>query len=61
MIYTEPGSVPEGWQEPQGKERADFREPNLFFGGVQAVCRHPQTGQVTAAGDPRRGGAVAYA
>ena len=61
VIYTEPGSVSEGWQEPQGKERADFREPNLFFGGVQAVCRDPRTGQVTAAGDPRRGGAVAYA
>jgi gamma-glutamyltranspeptidase/glutathione hydrolase len=29
---------------------------NLFFGGVQAVARHPETGRLTGGGDPRRGG-----
>jgi gamma-glutamyltranspeptidase/glutathione hydrolase len=33
-------------------------EPNLFFGGVQAVARNPNTGELTGGGDPRRGGAV---
>jgi gamma-glutamyltranspeptidase/glutathione hydrolase len=35
-------------------------EPNLFFGGVHAVERLAD-GQFRAAGDPRRGGAVAQA
>jgi gamma-glutamyltranspeptidase/glutathione hydrolase len=34
---------------------------NLFFGGVQAVARDPRTGELSGGGDPRRGGAVAYA
>jgi len=34
---------------------------NLFFGGVQAVARDPRTGVLSGGGDPRRGGAVAYA
>jgi gamma-glutamyltranspeptidase / glutathione hydrolase len=29
---------------------------NLFFGGAQAVARHPDTGRLTGGGDPRRGG-----
>jgi gamma-glutamyltranspeptidase/glutathione hydrolase len=29
---------------------------NLFFGGVQAVARNPKTGELSGAGDPRRGG-----
>ena len=33
-----------------------FRSPNVFFGGVQAIRRDPSTGEVTGAGDPRRGG-----
>jgi gamma-glutamyltranspeptidase/glutathione hydrolase len=36
-------------------------EANLFFGGVQAVARDPRTGELSGGGDPRRGGAVAYA
>jgi gamma-glutamyltranspeptidase / glutathione hydrolase len=36
-------------------------EPNMFFGGVQAVARDAETGELEAAGDPRRGGAVAFA
>jgi gamma-glutamyltranspeptidase/glutathione hydrolase len=33
-----------------------WSEPNLFFGGVQAVARNPGTGRLTGGGDPRRGG-----
>src|ERR1035437_10212646 len=31
---------------------------NLFFGGCQAVGRDPHSGELEAAGDPRRGGAA---
>ena len=34
---------------------------NVFFGGVHAVKRDPQSGELSGGGDPRRGGAVAYA
>ena len=33
-----------------------WSEQNLFFGGVQAVARNPDTGRLTGGGDPRRGG-----
>jgi gamma-glutamyltranspeptidase/glutathione hydrolase len=33
-----------------------WAERNLFFGGVQAVARNPETGELTGGGDPRRGG-----
>jgi gamma-glutamyltranspeptidase/glutathione hydrolase len=44
-------------------EAGDWRvrrwsEQNLFFGGVQAVARNPETGELTGGGDPRRGGAT---
>jgi gamma-glutamyltranspeptidase / glutathione hydrolase len=32
-------------------------ERNLYFGGVQAVARDPETGELSGGGDPRRGGA----
>jgi gamma-glutamyltranspeptidase/glutathione hydrolase len=35
-----------------------WSELNLFFGGVQAVARQPDTGRLTGGGDPRRGGVV---
>jgi gamma-glutamyltranspeptidase/glutathione hydrolase len=35
-----------------------WRERNLYFGGVQAVARDPQTGELSGGGDPRRGGAA---
>ena len=38
-----------------------WTERNLFFGGVQAVARNPETGELSGGGDPRRGGAVAVA
>jgi gamma-glutamyltranspeptidase/glutathione hydrolase len=55
-LYTEPG-VPV--EELGGAyEVVRFREPNLFFGGANAVVADPRTGALTGAGDPRRGGAV---
>jgi gamma-glutamyltranspeptidase/glutathione hydrolase len=35
-----------------------WAEQNLFFGGVQAVARNPDTGELSGGGDPRRGGAA---
>lgn len=53
VTYAEPG-IPEellsGCQTPLVR----FHSLNLFFGGVQAVARHG--GELTGAGDPRRGG-----
>ncbi|MFL5834243.1 MAG: gamma-glutamyltransferase family protein [Solirubrobacterales bacterium] len=47
--------------EERGWEVARWPSLNLFFGGVQAVSRDPVTGELSGGGDPRRGGAVAYA
>jgi gamma-glutamyltranspeptidase/glutathione hydrolase len=33
-----------------------WAEPNLYFGGVQAVAHDPESGELTGGGDPRRGG-----
>jgi gamma-glutamyltranspeptidase / glutathione hydrolase len=33
-----------------------WSEQNLFFGGVQAVARNPDTDELSGGGDPRRGG-----
>jgi gamma-glutamyltranspeptidase/glutathione hydrolase len=41
----------DGWKVERWVER------NLYFGGVQAVARDPQTGELSGGGDPRRGGA----
>jgi gamma-glutamyltranspeptidase / glutathione hydrolase len=38
-----------------------WSELNLFFGGVQAVARTPDSAALTGGGDPRRGGATAHA
>jgi gamma-glutamyltranspeptidase/glutathione hydrolase len=59
-VYAEPGIRLDGLRAT-GHEVVAFREPNLFFGGVQAVERAPGTGALRGAGDPRRGGAVAVA
>ena len=40
----------DGWQVVRWKEK------NLYFGGVQAVARHPETAALSGGGDPRRGG-----
>jgi gamma-glutamyltranspeptidase/glutathione hydrolase len=40
----------DGWRVVRWKEK------NLYFGGVQAVARSPETGALSGGGDPRRGG-----
>jgi len=55
VVYSEPG-VPLDLLDADAHEIHAFRAPNMFFGGVQAVCRDPATGALTGAGDPRRGG-----
>ncbi len=60
VVYAEPG-VDERALRAAGREIAPFRAPNLFFGGVQAVERDPETGRLTGAGDPRRGGVAVAA
>jgi gamma-glutamyltranspeptidase/glutathione hydrolase len=35
-----------------------WAERNLYFGGVQAVARSRETGELGGAGDPRRDGAA---
>jgi gamma-glutamyltranspeptidase/glutathione hydrolase len=47
--------------EDRGWTVARWPSLNLFFGGVQAVARDPRSGELSGGGDPRRGGAVAYA
>jgi gamma-glutamyltranspeptidase/glutathione hydrolase len=59
-VYVEPG-IDTRELERAGYAVTSFRGPNLFFGGVQAVDRDPRTGALGGGGDPRRGGAVAYA
>jgi len=60
VIYTEPG-VPVDLLRCDPHAIHAFRAPNMFFGGVQAVCREPATGALTGAGDPRRGGVAVAA
>ncbi len=58
VLYAEPGADIDGL--PGGDAIAEFRAANLFFGGVQAVARS-HDGTFDGGGDPRRGGAVAWA
>lgn len=59
-VYAEPGvELPASVVD--GGPLVRFRERNLFFGGVQVVARDPLSGALSAAGDPRRGGAVVVA
>jgi gamma-glutamyltranspeptidase/glutathione hydrolase len=58
LVYAEPG-IDGAALEAAGRTLAWFREPNLFFGGCQAVER--QGGALSGGGDPRRGGAVVRA
>jgi gamma-glutamyltranspeptidase/glutathione hydrolase len=63
IVQAEPGIDGEALErlEERGVVIARRPEINLFFGGVQAVARDPDTGELSGGGDPRRGGAVAYA
>jgi gamma-glutamyltranspeptidase/glutathione hydrolase len=58
VLYIEPG-VEESALADIDAQIVRFGAPNLFFGGVQAVlCRE---GQLSGAGDPRRGGVAVLA
>lgn len=60
-VFCEPGCAQDELRAA-GRETVAFGERNLFFGGVQAVRRSVGSdGEVvlSAAGDPRRGGATA--
>ncbi len=62
LLQAEPGVDEEALAriEDGGQRVFRWNERNLFFGGVQIVTRDPATGRLDGAGDPRRGGAVAY-
>ncbi len=55
VIYAEPG-IPLEELRCDPHEIKAFRAKSMFFGGVQAVTREPETGELNGAGDPRRGG-----
>ena len=63
VVQAEPGIDPDALRRIEARGVRVARRPaiNLFFGGVQAVARDPRTGELSGGGDPRRGGAVAYA
>jgi gamma-glutamyltranspeptidase/glutathione hydrolase len=63
VVEAEPGIDEAALErlESWGVPIARHPELSLFFGGVQAVARDPATGALSGGGDPRRGGAVAYA
>lgn len=61
-VYVEPGvEIPARRGGEIVEPLVRFRDRNLYFGGVQVVCRDPGSGALSAAGDPRRGGAVVVA
>ncbi|MFL5821136.1 MAG: gamma-glutamyltransferase family protein [Solirubrobacteraceae bacterium] len=60
VLYAEPAADLSGL-ERAGHAISRFRELNLFFGGVHAVRRDPETGELAGGGDPRRGGSVVIA
>jgi gamma-glutamyltranspeptidase/glutathione hydrolase len=61
VVYTEPGVPVEELHAAGRDDVVRFRDRNVFFGGVQAVERHPATGALTGGGDPRRGGVAVAA
>jgi gamma-glutamyltranspeptidase / glutathione hydrolase len=63
VVQAEPGIDEQALGRIEARGLPVARRPaiNLFFGGVQAVARDPETGALSGGGDPRRGGAVAYA
>ena len=63
VVQAEPGIDEEALGRIEARGVPVLRRPriNLFFGGVQAVARDQSSGAYSGGGDPRRGGAVAYA
>jgi gamma-glutamyltranspeptidase/glutathione hydrolase len=62
-VQAEPGVDEDVLRSLEAKayEVVRWRKRDMFFGGVHAVARDPDSGAVGGAGDPRRGGAVALA
>jgi gamma-glutamyltranspeptidase/glutathione hydrolase len=60
LVYAEPGPGRDELRAA-GRDLVAFRHLNLFFGGVQAIERDPHTGELSGAGDPRRGGVAVAA
>jgi gamma-glutamyltranspeptidase/glutathione hydrolase len=60
VVQAEPGIDEDALARLEARGFPVARRPaiNLFFGGVQAVARDPETGSLSGGGDPRRGGAV---
>jgi gamma-glutamyltranspeptidase/glutathione hydrolase len=60
VVQAEPGIDEEALARLEARGLPVARRPaiNLFFGGVQAVARDPESGALSGGGDPRRGGAV---
>jgi len=60
VVQAEPGVDESGLDalEEGGTAVVRWDHKNLFFGGVQAVARDPAAGELSGAGDPRRGGAA---
>ncbi len=60
VVQAEPGIDEEALRRLEADGLPVARRPaiNLFFGGVQAVARDPESGALGGGGDPRRGGAV---
>ena len=57
-VHVEPGFSNDAMDELErrGLPLVRWKGLNLFFGGTQAVRRDPVTGELSGAGDPRRGG-----
>jgi len=60
VIYAEPG-IPLDELRCDPHEIQAFRAKSMFFGGVQIVGCDGQTGELSGAGDPRRGGVAVSA
>ena len=58
LIDAEPGVDPDALASLQaaGWKLRRWEEPNLYFGGVQAVARDAAARELSGGGDPRRGG-----
>jgi gamma-glutamyltranspeptidase/glutathione hydrolase len=62
-VQAEPGVDERGLDdlERRGVPVVRWKRKNLYFGGAQAVRLDPESGELSGGGDPRRGGAVAFA
>lgn len=60
VVEAEPGVDPRALEslERAGWTVQRWPAENLYFGGVQAVARDPESGELSGGGDPRRGGAA---